>query len=224
MVDDDPQAIELMLHYLYTLDYPQIAPKPVENGTNGTHTEDPKSPNGHTPLATNLVYSIEKEEFEVVPPDENTESIQAKAAHAPDVVSKKKKKKGKKTAASWASTSDDTPEHAAATLAVTSNLVVHAKVYAIGCKYGIEGLKNLSGEKFESEVEHHWDSEDFLSAAREAYTSTGESYRTIRDAVLNSIKLHPELLGRKQVQDAIKGLELSFELLMHFRDSTTQVI
>ncbi|KAI0130419.1 hypothetical protein BJ170DRAFT_620108 [Xylariales sp. AK1849] len=197
--DEDPQAVEMMLHYLYTLDYPKVLAKQQESGfingsvTNGNHAEDVKQIAGH-PTTPILEYSIEQEQFEPVPPSEN-------GAEQPI------KKKGKKKKKSVVSPSPQ----------VSSNLVVHAKIYALASKFCIQGLKILSAEKFKTEVESCWDSDDFLSAAQQVYTSTDAQDRTMRDAVLSVLKQHTELLDRKQVQDVIKGLELSFDLLMHLR-------
>jgi hypothetical protein len=55
-----------------------------------------------------------------------------------------------------------------------ANLSLHAKVYALGEKYGIEHLKLFAIQKFEAEVESHLQSKDFLLAIEEAYTSTVE--------------------------------------------------
>lgn len=197
---DDPQAVELMLTYLYTLDYPQIVSKPL---TNGIHAEEPSTP-------ISKEYSREEEQFiETTPSEAGSESIKKKG---------KKKKRGSVQATNGlvdtVTEQPAPPPPPDAAPHANSNLVIHAKLYALGSKYGIHGLKTLSADKFEKEVEHSWESDDFLRAAQEAYTSAGDD-RTIRDAVLNAMKLHPQLLDRKQVQDVIKRLELSFDLLMH---------
>lgn len=98
-----------------------------------------------------------------------------------------------------------------------TNLTIHAQLYALASKYNVEGLAALAADKFERGVGRHWGTDDFLRAAREAYTSTDRANRRLRDAVLAAVKTHPELLGRAPVQDAIRGLELSFDLLMHMR-------
>lgn len=197
--EDDPQAVELMLHYLYTLDYPQVAVRGQDIATtNGFHADEPKSP-----VPVSLEYSIENEKFieTAAPPSEAGGELQSLRSK------KKKKKKQANPVNGNGIDTADLPQ-------VSSNLVVHAKVYSLGSKYGVHGLKALSAEKFVKEVEHHWDSDDFLGAAQEAYTSTGEDDRTIRDVVLKAINEHPELLQRKQVQEVIRGLQLSFDLLM----------
>ncbi|KAI5457494.1 hypothetical protein BGZ63DRAFT_394864 [Mariannaea sp. PMI_226] len=98
-----------------------------------------------------------------------------------------------------------------------SNLNLHAKVYALGEKYGIKGLKALAVKKFEDEVVHHWDSADFLLAIQEVYTSTVDHDRPMRDAVVATFSKHGSLLDKPSVQDVVKGLELSFDLLMQYR-------
>lgn len=95
-----------------------------------------------------------------------------------------------------------------------SNLVIHARLYAIGEKYGIPGLKALTLSKFKKETTSFWNTSDFICAAEEVYTSTVEQDRGMRDAVVSTIALHPTLLDQEQVQDIVKNLELSFDLLM----------
>ncbi|KAH7037258.1 uncharacterized protein B0I36DRAFT_63561 [Microdochium trichocladiopsis] len=95
------------------------------------------------------------------------------------------------------------------------NLTIHARVYALATKYTVAGLRSLSAHKFSADLHTHWSSADFLAATREAYTNTAREDRRLRDAVLDAIKAHQgELLGRADVREVIRGLELSFDLLM----------
>lgn len=222
-----------MLHYLYTLDYPLTASKehehPTSNGTatNGTHHDDARPvTNGHAASPVILDYNMEKEQFEHVP--ETGGDVKKNR--------KKNQKKRNSTSAStnavanWADSASETGASvattavsghtAAASSPSSSNLVMHARVYALGVKYGVAGLQSLAAEKFEREAGTHWHSDDFLGAAQEAYTSTATEDRTIRDVVLRSIQEHPELLDRAEARDAIKGLELAFDLMMHFKKGT----
>ena len=48
------------------------------------------------------------------------------------------------------------------------NFTIHARVYALGEKYDILGLKTLSLEKFKREAEVHWDSDDFICTSKVA--------------------------------------------------------
>lgn len=103
--------------------------------------------------------------------------------------------------------SNDTP---------TANLCLHAKVYALGEKYGIEHLKMFALRSFEAEVELHLQSKDFLSAIEEAYTSTVEKDRGLRDAIVKTMKKHKDLLKKPSVQAIVKSTQLGYDLLMKF--------
>lgn len=94
------------------------------------------------------------------------------------------------------------------------SLTVDAKLYTLATKYGVSGLAAQAAGRFEHGVATHWGTADFLRAAREAYTTTAREDRRLREAVLAAFQAHPELLTRHQVQEAIRGLELSFDLLM----------
>ena len=169
--DDDPQAVKLMIHYLYHLDYPHQSE--VHHG---------------------LFNSSQDAEF--------TFDIS-------DVAGATSKAKKKKQSFNF----EDTPE--------IPNLTIHARLYALGEKYDIGGLKTLSLEKFKKEVRVHWDSYDFLRAAEEIYTSTIDRDRGMRDAVVDAISQHRNILNKEQVQNVVKRLDLSFDLLMRFCNSSS---
>ncbi|KAF5620789.1 hypothetical protein F52700_11115 [Fusarium sp. NRRL 52700] len=93
-------------------------------------------------------------------------------------------------------------------------LHLHTKVYAIGEKYGIELLKALALSKFRSEVQNTGQKDDFLAAIREAYTSTIETDRPLRDAVVAFLRSHKHLLKKKFMKKVLKETDLGFDLLM----------
>lgn len=96
------------------------------------------------------------------------------------------------------------------------NLHLHAKVYALGEKYGIQPLKDLALRKFESEAQFHLHSDDFLQGIREAYTSTVETDRPLRDAVVAILRSNKELLKKDSVKEVLKETSLGFDLLLEF--------
>ncbi|KAI6758241.1 hypothetical protein HG530_010481 [Fusarium avenaceum] len=98
----------------------------------------------------------------------------------------------------------------------TANLCLHAKVYALGEKYGIGYLKLFALQRFEAEVEDHLQSKDFLLAIEEAYTSTVQENRRLRDAIAKTIKRNCHILKSPSVQATVKSTELGFDLLMKF--------
>lgn len=95
----------------------------------------------------------------------------------------------------------------------TPDLLVHARVYALAEKYGVQGLKTLACNKFERLAAHRWAEPDFLEAAEEVYTSTIESDRDLRNVVLQSFRQRPELARRSDVQDTVQHIPpLAFDL------------
>ncbi|RYP74063.1 hypothetical protein DL771_003252 [Monosporascus sp. 5C6A] len=255
LVEDDPQAVSLMLHYLYHLDYPED-PGQDKKGANGQEASQANvvadfgplekketgaviNGNAHNSNPTTngqpqrpMEYSIENEQFV-----DTASSPTLTGDNGADAASKRSKKKKRRNTQAESDSSSaavvvqpqpqpqtqtqtqtqiQEPSPAAAN-AQPSNLAVHAQLYALASKYAVEGLKALAAEKFERGIGLHWETEDFLRAAREAYTSTDRADRRLRDAVLGAIKAHPQLLERTRVQDVIRGLELSFDLLMHMR-------
>ncbi|KAF5989217.1 amino acid transport gap1 [Fusarium coicis] len=101
---------------------------------------------------------------------------------------------------------------------LTQNLHLHAKVYALGEKYGIKPLKALALRKFEAEAPFRIHTDDFLEAIREAYTSTIETDRPLRDAVVAILRSNKNLLKKDSVKAVLKdpGLGLSFDIVMAF--------
>ncbi|KAJ9137139.1 hypothetical protein NKR23_g9350 [Pleurostoma richardsiae] len=99
------------------------------------------------------------------------------------------------------------------------NLTVHARVYALAEKYGIEALKALAVQKFKREAVLYWGSDDFLRAIEEVYTSTVDHDRGLRDQVVAAITARPSLLDRDQMRNVVKKLDLCWDLVMHYRMS-----
>ncbi|CAH0019873.1 unnamed protein product [Clonostachys rhizophaga] len=103
------------------------------------------------------------------------------------------------------------------TATTSSHLVLHAQVYALAEKYDISGLKALAATKFKSEVDSHWHSEDFMLALQEVYNSTVDHDRVLRDIVVQAVSGHLQLLESKPFQQAIKGLDFSYDLLLRLK-------
>ncbi|RYO84306.1 hypothetical protein DL766_008139 [Monosporascus sp. MC13-8B] len=253
LVEDDPQAVRLMLHYLYHLDYPEVQGR-GEKGANGQEASQANPPADFSPLEKKepgalingrvhngnptasgqpqrpMEYSIENEQF--ADPPTSPSPTGDNGADAASRKSKKKKRRNTQAESdsSSAAVAVQTPIRApiqapaqtqepspAVAAAQAPNLAVHARLYALASKYAVEGLRALAAEKFERGIGQHWETEDFLRAAREAYTSTDRADRRLRDAVLAAVKAHPQLLERARFQEVIRGLELSFDPLMHIR-------
>ncbi|KAF5545451.1 kelch 4 [Fusarium phyllophilum] len=91
------------------------------------------------------------------------------------------------------------PEERASHVIPYVNLYVHYKVYALGEKYGIAGLKALVVHKFETEGEDEFKSSSvnqfgyLIHVMKEAYNCTAEGDSPLRDAVVRILKSKPTL-------------------------------
>lgn len=98
------------------------------------------------------------------------------------------------------------------------NLVLHARVYAAGERYGIAGLKAMALDKFKIQLTRHWDSCEFPEAIHVAYNSTVSSDKDMRETVANTINWHSRLLDKPEVEVAIMEINgLAYELLKRAR-------
>lgn len=87
-----------------------------------------------------------------------------------------------------------------------SDLVTHARVYAVAEKYGIPGLKALAQKKFETQVVARWNDLDFLDAMEEVYTTTVDSDRGLRNAVIQVFRAHPQLARTQETKAIIEDI------------------
>ncbi|KAF1923433.1 uncharacterized protein M421DRAFT_324712 [Didymella exigua CBS 183.55] len=74
-------------------------------------------------------------------------------------------------------------------------LLVHAKMYEIGDKYEVAGLKDLAKEKFSRACKHFWNTPDFAVAADHAFSTTVEDDTGLRAIVSATISDHIELVN-----------------------------
>lgn len=96
-----------------------------------------------------------------------------------------------------------------------SCLLIHANVYVHVDKYFVNNLKDLIIEKYNAATKQHQGRNDFIEAAREAYTNTLETNRGLKDAVVEAIYEHSDIL-KLEVQQVIRDLHiLSYDLLMY---------
>ncbi|KAF1978964.1 hypothetical protein BU23DRAFT_191678 [Bimuria novae-zelandiae CBS 107.79] len=218
LTEDDPTAVEYMVHYFYHLDYlnkplsrrsskrsnPSISPRmsrfPARQPSkklNLTLVEDPLLAmlSAATP-ATPLTEEAEH----LQPDDQDALELPAKLPDTPmqdqfmddpfDYVFTETK-------------ADDEQSH----------LVTHAKVYAIAEKYGIIGLKSIARKKFAAQIEAHLDSDELPEACQEAYESTVDTDRGLRDIIIQAFRSHPNLSSRKDVELVLRETpSLAFEL------------
>ncbi|KAI1157308.1 hypothetical protein F5B18DRAFT_645537 [Nemania serpens] len=62
----------------------------------------------------------------------------------------------------------------------------------------------------------YWDSDDLLEATRNAYTSTADTDRGLRDVIVAILHEHPTLLDREETQLVLREVGmLAYDLVMH---------
>ncbi|KAF3397016.1 hypothetical protein DPV78_008324 [Talaromyces pinophilus] len=230
--DEDPTAVEKVVHYLYHLDYSTDLTV-GQDYTNGYATGAHHQRDGHTEKDAHHEGASDdamlEESSSAQGPDDSA-SIKLSSKDK-----KKNRKKQKKLSSGSISTVTTQPNGSPFKEADLSNgtrytdyvvpvespspssLVTHAKVYALSKRYNIHGLKLLALEKFRTEADQDWDTGDFLLAAKEVYTSTSAADQDIREAVTTIVYQHPEILDRDETQELIKGLDLGFDVLKRVR-------
>jgi hypothetical protein len=90
----------------------------------------------------------------------------------------------------WARSATPSPE----------NLLLHAKMYEIGDKYDVVGLKQLAREKFSRGCAEHWNNEYFVPAAHYALSTTPEEDAGLRGLVADTLSTHMKLLNKPEIQ------------------------
>jgi hypothetical protein len=90
-----------------------------------------------------------------------------------------------------------------------SQLLRHAKMYEIGDKYDVKGLKELAREKFLRGSSKYWDDDVFSSVAYYVFSTTAEEDHGLRGIVIKIISRHMALLSKPAVEalvDEFHGL------------------
>jgi hypothetical protein len=218
LTEDDAEAVEHMVHYFYHLDYLNKSLS-RRSSRRSSLSKSPMSRRRSTrggPKKLNLALikdpllamaAAANTSMPITPPDEEENQVDDTldaSAKLPDTP--------------MADQFDEEdpfeciPEEEAAE-AAKPHLITHAKVYAIAEKYGIAGLKHLARSKFAQEIEAHINSDELPEACQEAYESTIDSDRGLRDVIIQTFRTHPELSLRKDMEMIVRDTPgLAFEL------------
>lgn len=196
---DDPQAVKMMMHYFYHLDYPHVAmhETPGDGHQPALHGNEASQP------STSTLFSSPFDSSSSALFNQPTRKIATP-------IRNRKKKLGSKAAPAWTDL-DITTEIR------DPNLIIHANVYTLGEQYAVEGLKAVALDKFVAEVKVHWTTEDFLQAVEHVYGATPEHDRGLRDVVRNTFYEHRrELMDRENVKRYLRDVpDLAYDVLMH---------
>ncbi|KAI4914834.1 hypothetical protein J4E90_004868 [Alternaria incomplexa] len=80
-----------------------------------------------------------------------------------------------------------------------SQLLLHAKMYEMGDKYDVKGLKDLARVKFTSICTPLWNDEVFAQAADHALNTTPDTDVGLREVIRKTIVAHIELLNKPEI-------------------------
>ncbi|KAF2807560.1 uncharacterized protein BDZ99DRAFT_447950 [Mytilinidion resinicola] len=93
-------------------------------------------------------------------------------------------------------------------------LLTHAKMYEIGEKYDVIGLKDLSQEKFSRTCGLFWNDPKFPVAAHHAFSTTPDHDKGLRDLVFKTLSDHLELIDKPEIEAVLTEFNgLAFGLL-----------
>ncbi|KAF3011202.1 hypothetical protein E8E13_011609 [Curvularia kusanoi] len=79
------------------------------------------------------------------------------------------------------------------------DLLLHAKMYEIGDKYEVAGLRDIAKDKFNVSCKHFWNTTSFGLAAKHVFSTTVEDDKGLRDIVSATISDHIELVNDPEV-------------------------
>lgn len=95
-------------------------------------------------------------------------------------------------------------------------IVFHARVYGLSKQLGVDSLQALALLKFEAHVEEQWSSNGFVDAAKEVASilaNNGGDDGRIREAILDVLCKHIELLNKEGIEGVIRGLDLGYDII-----------
>ncbi|KAI5361841.1 Putative BTB/POZ domain-containing protein [Septoria linicola] len=192
--EDDPNAVEQMIHYLYYLDYMS------EDCQRGGHFD-----------ARHRRATPKEIDFSQI-----EDPLLAQAGFYEKPASTKSTTTGGKidqssslagVGAPQYNTRDPCDDEQSDTnddVELGSNLVLHAQIYALGEKYDIPSLKHLAIRKFEVAAACYYDSPELADAIDFVYRSTIDTDRGLRNVVLQMFKLHPQLANTQDIYATIR--------------------
>jgi hypothetical protein len=97
-----------------------------------------------------------------------------------------------------------------------SDLTLHSKVYTLAEKCWLDDLKEIARQKFEAGVSEDYALDDFVSAAREAYTGTIDTDRGLRDAITNTLCRCEGIMKNQVIQALVRELhELAYDMVVY---------
>lgn len=232
--DDDPEIVQLMVDYLYRLDYDElrscsvvpseVCSQPVEENLGsrvpwdyGLSIKEKKTREKQMKRNGTWKDRLTQDQIDT---EELLQSISS-AAPAPEVYAEQEvtTDAGDPWAFSTFSAKKSQAKKKARLqdLALDSNadrIIVNAQVYALADKYAIEDLKRLAEAKFTESAEKSWRSEAFVQASQLVFETTPSTDLGLRSVVISILHEHRELMTYEEVQDLLdSGNGIAWQLV-----------
>lgn len=184
---DNPQAVKLMIDYMYLNDYEAPAVD-VEKGEEGVVAAGQADGQEHADGQD----QDDEQDQDDTEDDEGDGSQQAIDAE------------------------DGADSDATQVSHINRNMLMHAEVYHMASKYGVQGLQLVAEKKFLQAAGNAWGHSSFPDALSLLFATTTEHDVGIRSAVTKIIVKHGKVLleGRDDIKRCVTdGGDLSWELL-----------
>lgn len=95
--------------------------------------------------------------------------------------------------------------------------ILHARVYALAELYDIPALKVTALEKFNGTIQDYFHLDRFLDGVEEAYASTIQEDRGLRDIIVQFFYTHPDLLKQERVTNILQEIHpLTYDLFKYW--------
>lgn len=97
----------------------------------------------------------------------------------------------------------------------SSQLLNHSKMYAIGDKYDVSGLKELACQKFTRAYEMLWNDDAFPMAIEHAFSSTVCTDIGLKSIIIGAISGHMAIVKKAEIQALVaKHSDLAIGILL----------
>ena len=160
MQDDEPEVVRLLVEYMYLLDYepPEITPT---DDSSSTHGDSSDSVSVRTEGGYGQVYGTSaisafggpQSPFSSVFRHRTESHLTVHAMPSGDFNNFARMDPRRRQTSRGMLSSPPDPSPLASN---EPHLTLHARMYAAGRKYGIEGLKSLALDKFKIQLTRHW--------------------------------------------------------------------
>jgi hypothetical protein len=212
---DDPDAVRLMIDYFYLSDYdPEVITRSSStiaadgSGAEIGPCEDFRSEAVKHDTGTEVELA-QADDIQLGPETPNTDPTRDQP-DAPTLPVRKKKGKGKLKGSNvdWSLSLSQPGIEEPKSLPTKKLLTIHAMMYSIAAKYGVEPLMETAVVKFKSTANSKWDTHDLIASVPIVYNQNAAQKNDMRDILEVMILEHAfRLVLEKGFREAIEQVD-----------------